>query len=172
MKELVEMLEYERTHLLIASPPCANPSLLRALSEEKVSAEVPTWKQELGLRQLYAAIRAYRRQHELGRCFMHEHPARTVAETDPEMLALRKLDGVHTVHGPMCQWVVKGPEGHTSKTVHKKLIWVTNSKRLANLLKQWSSHVPGADLYVEVSLDRGLAKPAVQYPPKLVAAML
>ena len=170
MKELEEMLDYEKTHLLIASPPCANPTLLRALSEEK--GEIPTWKREMGLRQLYAAIRTYRRQHELGRCFMHEHPAGTVAENDPEMLALRKLVGVHTVYGPMCQWIVRGPEGHISKTVHKKLIWITNSKRLAKLLRQWDSHIPGADLSVEVSSDNGLAKPAVRYPPKLVAAML
>ena len=172
MKELEEMLEYEKPHLVVASPPCAHPSLLQALLDEDANAEARGHKQDSGLRQLYAAIRVYRRQHEMGRCFLHEHPGGTVAENDPEMMALRQLDGVQNVYGPTCQWIATDIEGHTNQTVHKRLIWVTNSKRLAKLLKQWNSNVPAGSLHVEVSLDNGLAKPSVQYPPKLVAAML
>ena len=172
IKELHEMLDYERPYLLTGGPPCEAFSMLQALSKDKRPEEETARRLEVGLRHLHTAVRIYRRQYEEGRVFLHEHPAGATSWDDSEVIALQKLPGVFTVCGPMCTWGMEVSDGRRSGLVFKKTKWVTNSPRLAKVLDTWCSNQSGTGYHVHVDLIGGLARQAARYPPKLVAAIL
>ena len=85
----------------------------------------------------------------------------------------QKLDGVFTVSGPMCRWLVK-LTGHDGKPglVRKRTRWVTNSRALAEVLDLYCTNELGKEPRRHITLMGSLATLAAQYPPKLITAVL
>jgi len=72
------------------------------LNRAKRSPGETKQQRDIAERRLHVACRAYKRQYDCGRLFLHEHPHGADSWTDEEMEALAKLPGVHRVKGPMC----------------------------------------------------------------------
>ena len=166
--ELKEMQSYEKPTLLTGGPPCNTFSLLQGASAEEDES-----KMRAARKLLHVAVQSYRRQHEEGRWFLHEHPEGASSWCDPEIIALQQSPGVSTVCGPMCSWDMELDDGTQQTTrVYKRTKWLTNSRRLASLLDRWCSDQLGNGYHVHVHLVGGLAAQAAQYSPKLVAEVL
>ena len=163
---------------LTGSPPCEAFSQLRHIGMAKRDPEQFKLQRETAERRLHIACRAYRRQYDAGRLFLHEHPDGADSWCDNEVKALEQLPGVYRVRGPMCHWemLAEDRRGHhcgQSCYMRKLTGWLTNSKELAELLqKKCSNKMSTREWHRHVHLIGGLAKQAQKYPPALVTAVL
>ena len=105
-----------------------------------------------GRATLAVAARAYRRQHDAGRYFLHEAPKGATSWAENCILELMQLPGVERVNGPMCSWQMTPPEGikhlvhpggpvakglkTTPVFVKKETGWLTNCPALARALER------------------------------------
>lgn len=174
VKELEEMLAYEKPKFLTGSPPCDPFSALLNISKYRCDPAKREASFARGTRHLRTAMRFYNKQMDEGRFFLHEHPYGATSRDDTEMVKLQQRDGVFTVDGPMCFWeFVLGSTKHGYGHVHKRSRWVTNCRFLAKALDQWCSNQTGSrPWHRHLTLVGGLAKLAAAYPPKLVSAVL
>jgi len=171
--ELEEMVDFEKPVLLTGSPPCDPFSQLLRISEARADPEKRRKARELGVRHLRTAVRFYRKQHNEGRYFLHEHPSGASSWEDPEVQALQQMHGVFTVKGPMCRWGMEFHiPGRENSVVFKETKWVTNSRQIAKALDWWCGNKEGGVPHRHLHLVGGIAKRAAAYPPRLVRAVL
>ena len=172
VKELQEMVDFEKPTLLTGSPPCGPFSVLRRLSDYKRDPKVVADERAWGRRHLRTSIRFYRGQYDAGRYFLHEHPDGADSWQDPEMKALQALPGVFTVKGPMCRWDMPITTRGETGVAYKMTRYVTNSPKLAAVLEGQCSNKTGGPFHVHTHLIGGIAWQAAKYPPKMVKAVL
>ena len=174
VEQLDEVLDFERPALLVGSPPCDPFSVLRRIGAHREDPERRARRRAIGERHLHTSVRFYRKQHEEGRYFLHEHPDGADSWHDPEVLALQSLPGVYTVNGPMCKWdlELEDPRRGTG-LIYKRTRWLTNCPALANVLDTRCTNEAGGPYHAHLSLiGGGLARKAAKYPIKLVRAVL
>ena len=176
--ELVKIQEEEEPALLTGGPPCSPFSTLAHLSKARSAPGEYEARLERGRHTLRVGCRAYTRQHEAGRWFLHEHPWGASSWAEPEMQELLHTPGIFCVKGPMCHWEMPPPpgrkgDGSVPEYVRKETGWMTNSPLLAKILEQsCSNDVGGKPWHRHISLVGWVAHFAARYPPRLVTAVL
>ena len=89
------------------------------------------------------------------------------------MVALSSKDGVYRVTGPMCRWKLVQRDEEGEAYVRKETGWLTNSRRLAQLLGGVCENQTGGPWHRHLHLVGGARTRAAQvYPPALVQAVL
>jgi len=172
-EKLLEQLQEEQApRLATGGPPCTTYSALRRLSDHKRDPKVVAQERAEGKAMLQAACRAYRRQYDGGRYFLHEHPKGCDSWKEECIQELMALPGVKKVSGPMCRWEMKAEDANGVGYVRKETEWLTNCPELAKVLEGVCSNNEGRTWHRHVHLVGGRAAAAAEYPPKLVAAVL
>ena len=163
------LLEVEKPKLLCGSPPCEKFSTLQHIGAARRDPAKFKLELEAAKRHLRVAVRAYRRQLDEGRLFLHEHPWSAASWKEPEMAALAADPRCIVVRGAMCAWgmMAHDDEGQPG-FVRKHTGWLTNSRCIAAAL---SEDCPGDHRHVRL-IGGGRAHRARIYPPKLVKAIL
>ena len=159
MKDVKEQLEFEKPLLLVSGAACDANCMLPGAS---VTAAA---------RSSRSCVPLYRKQHDGGRWFLHEQPETASSWKDPEVQAMQQLEGILTVHGRMCAWHVPD-EGGEAKTIYNKTKWLTNARKLAELLERWSSEHSGLGYRVDIRCDGSPGTQAARYPPVMVSWLL
>ena len=169
--ELEAIIENEEPWLVTGSPPCGPFSSLRSLSDYKRDPTVVAEEIRVGKERVKTSVQMYKKQYDAGRYFLHEHPELSKAWDMPEVKELESLPGVYRVRSTMCCWkmVLKGRE--QEGYVRKPTVWLTNSKKLAEVLNQICGETTPC-LHRHVRLIGGVAKQAQVYPDRLVRAVL
>ena len=158
IRDLFQLLDYEKPEFLGGSPPCGPFSKLQNIVDAKgnVSPEVRVQRLKDGRKHLRTAVSAYEHQMNAGRYFYHEHPKGAASWEERAVKRLRADERVYEVTGPMCRWGMKAADGQGEGLVKKETTWLTNSPILAQTLQGCCSNKEGK----------------VWYPPKLVHAIL
>ncbi len=175
VEEVEKLIDLEEPRLLTGSPPCEAFSRLLNISKHRRSPEAIQNQKDVGRRRLHVAIKFYRKQHEAGRYFLHEHPDSAESWKDGEMMNLMDVEGVYVVKGPMCRWEMQATDRRGLQGtgyVKKMTRWVTNCWALAQLLEGVCEAESGGVWHRHIHLIGGIAKQAQVYPPKLVKAVL
>jgi len=174
---LAELQTQQDPYLLTGGPPCELFSQLQAISWAKQDPARREERWALAKHHLRVATDCYWRQIHRGRLFLHEHPWGASSWKEPEITALSSRPDVYIVKGPMCRWGMESTDKRVDPPrtgyVRKETGWMTNSKRLAELLEGVCSNVDGSrPWHRHVHLIGGLGKAARIYPPALVEAVL
>ena len=174
VEDLMNLIDTEKPEFLGGSPPCGPFSNLQNLVDAlgKVDPKVREQRLKEGKKHLRTAVRAYWKQMNEGRYFVHEHPKGAKSWEEKCMRDLMNDERVYVVTGPMCKWSMESHDIHGKGLVLKMTQWVTNSARLANILQGVCSNSNGRTWHRHVNLVNGRARAAQVYPPKLVKAML
>ena len=171
-QELRCLQDREWPEILIGSPPCTTfcPLLHIKFTKEQIQQR----REEEGEPHIRFCVERYRRQLELGRHFLHEHPKGSASWKMPEMVELINDKRTFLVEGPMCRWGMtardnQGQEGF----VRKNTRWLTSSQEIAEVLRGSCSNEKGGEQHRHVQLiGGGRAAAAAQYPVALVTAVL
>ena len=159
VKELFEMIPFERPMIVTGSPPCAAFSLFQNVSW------YPEWEKWEATKLLHVAMDVYEEQIRAGRYFLHEHPLGASSKLDPRVIA-----------SPMCcfQAKVETKDGsrNPNKFVYKPTKLMTNSKALGQALGKRCSNSNEPPFHRHIVLNGGLAKMASTYARKLVNTVL
>ena len=174
IRDLFQLLDYEKPEFLGGSPPCGPFSKLQNIVDAKgnVSPEVRAQRLKDGRKHLRTAVSAYEHQMNAGRYFYHEHPKGAASWEERAVKRLRADERVYEVTGPMCRWGMKAADGQGEGSVKKETTWLTNSPILAQTLQGCCSNKEGKVWHRHVHLVDGRARAAQKYPPKLVHAIL
>ena len=115
-----------------------------------------------------------RRQLELDRHFLHEHPKGSASWTMPEMVELINDKRTFLVEGPMCRWGMTGRDNQGQEGfVRKNTRWLTSSQEIAEVLRGSCSNERGGEQHRRMQLiGGGHAAAADQYPVALVTAVI
>ena len=163
------LMTVEKPKLLCGSPPCEKFSALQHIGAARRDPVKFELELEAAREHLRVAARAYQRQLDEDRFFLHEHPWSAASWKEPEMAALAADPRCFVVRGAMCAWgmVDHDDEGRPGY-VRKRTGWLTNSASIAAAL---SKDCPGGHRHVRL-IGGGRAHRARIYPPKLVKAIL
>ena len=161
VKELFEMIAFERPMIVTGSPPCT------ALSQFQNASWYPECEKWQATKLLHVAKDVYEEQIRAGRHVLHEHPLGASSWLDPRVISLQKRNGVFTVSSPVCcfQAKVEPKDGSrdVNKFVYKPTKWMTNSKALAQALGKRCSNSNEPPFHRHIVLNGGMAK----MPPSL-----
>ena len=166
-RELNRLLDRHQPECLIGSPPCGPYSPLQHLSKNKRSAEEIAQTLNEGRTHLRVSCKAYTKQMDEGRLFLHEHPKGAESWKEPEMQTLMNDPRTFVVQGPMCRWKMMSQDSQGEGYVRKETQYLTNSYELAKVL---TGQCDGQHRHVH--LVNGRARAAQKYPPAMVAAIL
>ena len=95
---------------IIGSPPCTSFSIwnqnlnFKNMPKEKVRELIAE-----GRKHLSFVTSLYRKQLQLGRHFLHEHPVSATSWKEPQIMALTKDPRVHCVVADQCQYALTTP---------------------------------------------------------------
>ena len=95
-----------------------------------------------GERHLKFMAGIYRRQHERGKFFLHEHPAGARSWQVPVIKNLRSLRGVDVVRGDQCQYglTTKGESPEDRRIAMKPTKFMSNSPQMLQQLSKRCDH--------------------------------
>ena len=128
VKELFDMIAFERPMIVTGSPLCTASSQFQNVSW------CPEWEKWQATKLLHVAVDVYEEQIRAGRYFLHEHPLGASSWLDPRVTALQKRNGVFTVSSPMCCFQAKVETKDGSTDVNKFVYKPTKWKALAPAL--------------------------------------
>jgi len=180
---LTELLDYELPAILTGSPPCNAFSQIRSLGRRIRGPVKEAEDMKRGRATLNGAARAYRRQYDAGRYFLHEAPKGATSWKEDGIMELEQLPGVERVNGPMCAWHMAPPDGirhfvHPGGPVAKGLTttpvfckketgWLTDCLALAMTLEKVCTNVLGnAVWHRHFHLAGGGIDFSARYPPR------
>ena len=168
VKEVKEMIAYEKPVLVAGSPSCRAFFLphARLLGPKQVQAE-----KEHAKNILHETISVYHQQRVEGRYFLHEHPVGCSSWDDPEMKKLQIEKEVYTVSSPICCYQIKHPHAQDI-VIYKAMKWVTNSRVLAEALDKRCKDTKGQTWDRQATLVGGISHMTTSYTPALVDAVL
>ena len=174
VKDLMEIVDFEKPAFLGGSPPCGPFSVLQNMvdTQANVSQEKRAQRLSEGRKHLRTCATAYRKQMDGGRYFYHEHPDGAASWETDIMASIRSDPRVYEVKGPMCRWGMTARDKHGTGLVKKQTRWLTNSPVLAAALEGCCSNSQGKVWHRHVHLIDGRAKAAQVYPPRLVHGIL
>lgn len=98
--ESIKLLAEDQPELLIVAPPCTKFSCLENLSKKPV----PENEMQSAREMVDHGIRMCRKEMELGKAFMFEHPASASSWKLDNMRELRKTQGVEEFVLHMCEF--------------------------------------------------------------------
>ena len=136
VEDLMNLIDTEKPEFLGGSPPCGPFSNLQNLVDARNNVEPKLREKRLkeGKKHLRTAVKGYRKQLEEGRCFLHEHPKGAKSWEEKCIKDLAADERVYTVEGPMCRWQMESSDLYRKGLVYKMTRWMTNSRRLAEVL--------------------------------------
>ena len=174
VEDLMNLIDTEKPEFLGGSPPCGPFSNLQNLVDARNNVEPKLREKRLkeGKKHLRTAVKGYRKQLEEGRYFLHEHPKGAKSWEEKCIKDLAADERVYTVEGPMCRWQMESSDLYGKGLVYKMTRWMTNSRRLAEVLEGVCSNSGNRTWHRHVNLINGRARAAQIYPPKLVKAIL
>jgi len=160
-QKVLDDIAVENPELVVGSPPCSAFSTLQNLNDTSSEKYQETLRQ--GRSHLAFAMKTYQQRHSVGKLFLHEHPDGAWSWDEPEVRAVRNLEGVFEVVGDQCMF------GQTSDgaPARKRTRWLTNCWEIAELLM-----VKCDGSHVHQQLIGGRAKATERYTPKLIRAIL
>ena len=91
VKELFEMIAFERPMIVTGSPPCTAFSYFQNVSW------YPEWEKWQSTKLLHVAMDVHEEQIRAGRYILHEHPLGASSWLDLRVTALQKRNVVFTV---------------------------------------------------------------------------
>ena len=123
---------------------------------------------------LHACVRAYARQHQRGKVFLHEAPVGSVSWKDRDISWIASSPDVFKIKGPICRWSVCKENVSSAGFVRQDIGWMTNDEQLARALAgQCGNCVYGSGEWTrEVSPPGGLGRNGAVFPPRLVSSVL
>ena len=165
----LQLLDELKPVWVIGSPPCTAFSKLNLnLNFPKMPPEKVKEKVAEGVRHLHFVISIYKKQLDAGRHFLHEHPQGASSWTDPWMLKLLRLPGVHTAVADQCMY---GLVTHTASgnwvAAKKPTKFATSSVQMASRLGTRCDKQ-----HVHEPLLGGRAAAAALYPLPLITEIL
>ncbi|CAL1139547.1 unnamed protein product, partial [Cladocopium goreaui] len=97
IRDLFQLLDYEKPEFLGGSPPCGPFSKLQSIVDAKgnVSPEVRAQRLKDGRKHLRTAVSAYEHQMNAGRYFYHEHPKGAASWEERAVKRLRADERVY-----------------------------------------------------------------------------
>ena len=105
--ELDRIIEHDEPQLLTGSPRCDPFSVLQWLNKGRVPQEKIDRSLHEGRVGLKVACRAYKKQYDAGRFFLHEHPTYASSWKESCVAELLKLPDVYYAQWPMCRFDMK-----------------------------------------------------------------
>ena len=155
---------------IIGSPPCTAFGIWnRQINYRKMDADKVKAAVDEGKRHLRFCAQLYRRQLARGKHFLHEHPARALSWSEPEIAALMKYPLTHLVVADQCAYGLTTPSQiDGSPTLAQKLTrFLTSSVHMARQLQAKCDRS-----HVHPQLVGGRCKEAAYYPLGLIRAIL
>eukprot|EP00971_Amphidinium_carterae_P220004 4367367-Amphidinium_carterae.2 len=174
VQEMWALLEREDPEYILASPPCTSVSILQNLNRHKRDPARVQEEEAEGRRHLYICVKAFWRQVEKGKFFLHEAPATALSWKDPAIVELMQAEGVQVVQGPMCRWKMQQEQNGEIGYIRKETKWMTNDPHLAQVLAGTCANFQAdpRGWHRHILLVGGRARAAQKYPPLLVKAIL
>ena len=152
--------EREKPELLVGSPMCRMFSALQTMSGWSRHKQ-RQW--DTDVKHLEWAMERYEKQMEMGKLFLHEHPASASSWRLRKVRKLANTPGVFEVVGDMCQFGLRTTGGGFAR---KRSRFLTNSWEIA---QEISKLCPGT--HVHTPLVGGKAKATEQYTPEFCRAV-
>ena len=153
----------KKPFILIGSPECAILSQMQSLS--KWGPEKETRYME-AIEHAIFMIKLYRIQHEEGRVFLHEHPAKATSWKIKEVQSLAAAEGIYVTKIDQCMYGLRTQVGRNWMAAKKPSKFMANSKTIAGELNRKCDKA-----HVHQPLTEGRAKETRQYPPELCRAI-
>ena len=122
----------------------------------------------------HVCARAYARQHQRGKVFLHEAPIGSTSWKDRDISWVASFLEVFKVKGPICRWKVCKGDVNSAGFVRQAIGWMTNEEQLAQALAdQWDSCGHGSGEWTRgASFAGSLGRNGAFFPPRLVASVL
>ena len=159
--------------LLIGSPPCTNWSSLMNFNWDKMDPKTVEERKRVARVHLEFCAKLYRIQHEVGRYFLHEHPASATSWHEETIKSLCHENVVVTVVFDQCRYglVSRGPQG--IGLAMKPTRFMTNSACIAQGMNRRCHNrmTHTMNQHKHVILTDGKAKEAQKYPNELCRAI-
>ena len=170
-----EIIDYEKPYVLIGSPTCRAFSAIMNLNKDRDPEEYERKVIE-GIRHLRFCVKQYKKQVREGRYFLHEHPDQAWSWKLDFMVELMEMEGVSRVTGHQCCWGQQTVDYDGEMgLVLKPTGWLSNSPCILEEMSRRCENesLPKSEWHVHVPLVGGAkTRPAQNYPPALVAAIL
>ena len=122
----------------------------------------------------HACARAYARQHQKGKVFLHEAPIGSISWKDRDISRIASSPDVFKVKGPICRWSVCKEDVSSAGFDRQAIGWMTNDEQLARALaSQCGNCEYGSGEWTrEVSSSGGLGRNGAVFPPRLISSVL
>jgi hypothetical protein len=168
-------IDRERPYLIIGSPMCRAFSTIMSLNKDR-DPEAYEQKVIEGIQHLRFCAKIYTKQVKEGRYFLHEHPDRAWSWKLDFMVELSKMKGVSRVEGHQCCWGQQTVDFNGEMgLVLKPTGWMSNSECILKEVSRRceNENLPRNEWHTHVHLvGSSRTRPAQDYPPALVAAIL
>ena len=119
----------------------------------------------------HVCARAYARQHQRGKVFLHEAPIRSISWKDRDISWIASFPEVFKVKGPICRWKVCKGDVNSAGFIRQSICWMTNDEQLARALADQCDSGSG-EWMREASFAGGLDRIDAIFPPSLVTSVL
>ena len=122
-----------------------------------------------GVRHLNFCCSIYRRQLARGKHFVHEHPARALSWSHPQIQSIVRMTGINLVVADQCMYgltTLSQVDGSPAPA-QKSTKFLTSSVHMAECLKLRCDHS-----HVHQQLVGGRCREAAYYPLQLIQAIL
>ncbi|CAK9108665.1 Copia protein [Durusdinium trenchii] len=167
-RRALQCIAEKRPAVLVLSPPCTAFSRLRALTSFKRREADVRKELEEAMTHMRFCISLCKLQQKQGRGFILEQPRDATSWTMPEMVSLLEEPEVYRLCLDLCQFGLRATKGpYQGQLVKKPTALISNIPELAKHVEKKcdKSHAHG-------QLLGGAAKPAAEYTPSFVQAIL
>ena len=154
--ELMDFLDKEDPELVIGSSSCDVSDFLKGSSRAT---------------DFHVCARAYARQHQRGKVFLHEAPIRSISWKDRDISWIASFLEVFKVKGPICRWKVCKGDVNSAGFIRQSICWMTKDEQLARALADQCDSGSG-EWMREASFAGGLDRIGANFPASLVTSVL
>ena len=129
------------------------------------------WKNQT---DFHVCARAYARQHQRGKVFLHEAPIGSISWKDRDISWISSFPGVFKIKGPICRWKVCKEDVSSAGFMRQAIGWMTNDEQLTRALSDQCSNCgySSGEWTRGASSSGGLGPNGAVFPPRLVASVL
>ena len=156
----MDFLDKEDPELVIGSSSCDVSNFLKG---SKCALRNQT--------DFHVCARAYARQHQKGKVFLHEAPIRSISWKDRDISRIASFPENFKVEGPICRWKVCKGEVNSAGFIPQAICWMTNDEQLARALADQCDSGSG-EWTRGASFAGGLDGIGAIFPPSLVTSVL
>ena len=160
--EFMDFLDKEDPVLVIGSSSCDVSDFSKGSN--------CAWKNQT---DYHVCARAYARQHQRGKVFLHEAPIGSISWKDRDISWISSFLGVFKIKGPIFRWKVCKEDVSSAGFVRQAIGWMTNDEQLARVLSDQCSNCGyGSGEWTRGASSSGLGRNGAVFPPRLVASVL